>query len=67
MLKLAPRWWLYSVAFDVVAGVILLAAGLTIPGFIVLGLGLVGATSLAFYVVGRSEDVERDAFGNEQP
>jgi hypothetical protein len=59
MLKLAPRWWLFSVAFDLVAGVILLAAGWTIPGFIVLGLGAVAATSLAFYVVGRSEDIER--------
>ena len=60
MLRYAPRWWLYSVAFDVIVGVVLLAAGLTIPGFVLIGLGAVGATSLAFYAVGRSEDADRE-------
>jgi uncharacterized membrane protein YccC len=47
----------------VVAGIVLAAVGdgtVDVVGFAVGGLGLVLACGLAFYAVGRSEDLERE-------
>ena len=63
MRGLVPRSWLYATAALVVAGIVLLATTDGTPeiiGFALLGLGTVVATALAFYAVGRSEDVARD-------
>ncbi len=66
MLKLVDRTWITVAAAMVVAGIVLLivsgrkddAAG--IAGFALLGLGAILATGLAFYAVGRSEDIARE-------
>ena len=63
MAGLVPRSWIAAAVVTVVAGIALLAATdgtLEIAGFALLGLGLVAATALAFYAVGRSEDVARE-------
>ena len=63
MRGLVPRPWLYATAVLIVAGIVLLATTdgtLEIIGFALLGLGAVLGTALAFYAVGRSEDVARD-------
>ena len=63
MASLVPRPWIFATIALVVAGVVLLATQDGTPevvGFALLGLGLVLATALAFYAVGRSEDVARE-------
>ena len=64
MLSLVPRWALAVALALFVAGVVLFpltdtATGDTIA-FALVGLGGILLASLAFYVVGRSEDVERE-------
>jgi hypothetical protein len=60
MPALVPRPYLALAAGLVVAGAVLLAAGVELGGFVVLGLGALAAVALAFYAVGRSEDRERE-------
>ena len=67
MRELVPLPWVAGVAVLVVAGIVVLVLeddGVTgTVGFGLLGLGLVLATGLAFYAVGRSEDIERERRG----
>ena len=54
-----------AVAIAIVAGSVLLAVSnelstASVIGFVLLGAGGIGAMSLAFYAVGRSEDEERE-------
>jgi drug/metabolite transporter (DMT)-like permease len=63
MLKLVPRPWLVATLVLIVVGIVLLATTdgtAEVIGFACLGLGAVLGTALAFYAVGRSEDVARD-------
>ena len=63
MASLVPRPWLYATVALVVVGVVLLATQdgtVEVIGFASLGLGAVLGTALAFYAVGRSEDVARE-------
>ena len=60
MIAFVPRAPLAVSVALLVAGVVLLAVGATVPGFVALALGGVAAISLAFYAVGRSEDVDRE-------
>lgn len=60
---LVPRPWLIAAAVAIVAGIVLLVVAdgtLEVIGFGLLGLGAVVGTALAFYAVGRSEDVARE-------
>lgn len=63
MAGLVPRSWVYATLGLVVAGVVLLVLGdgtIEVIGFALLGLGAVLGTALAFYAVGRSEDIDRE-------
>ena len=63
MAALVPRPWIAATVALVVAGIVLLAATdgtAEVIGFACLGLGAVAGTALAFYAVGRSEDVARE-------
>lgn len=63
MAGLVPRSWVYATLALVVAGVVLLVLGdgtIEVVGFALLGLGAVLGTALAFYAVGRSEDIDRE-------
>ena len=65
MRELVSPIWVLAVAATIIAGIILLVAtdgdstGGVI-GFALLGLGAVVGTALAFYAVGRSEDIARE-------
>ena len=61
--ELAPRPWLVATVASIVVGIVLLAVfedTLDVIGFALLGLGAVSGTALAFYAVGRSEDIDRE-------
>jgi uncharacterized membrane protein YccC len=60
VLHLVPRPWAAVAAGLLVAGVILLVLGEEVAALFVGGLGALLAVALAFYAVGRSEDVERE-------
>ena len=65
MLELVPRPPAVASVAAVVAGIVLLAIGedfsaTEVAGFILLGLGGIGLVALAFYAVGRSEDLDRE-------
>ena len=65
MRELVSPIWVVAVAVLIVAGVILLVASggdgtAGVVGFGLLGLGAVVGTALAFYAVGRSEDIARE-------
>jgi hypothetical protein len=64
MLKLVPRWALAGALALLVAGLILFPLTDTTTGdtiaFALVGLGGILLASLAFYAVGRSEDLERE-------
>jgi hypothetical protein len=65
MRGLVPLSWVIATAALIVVGIVLLAATgadgtVGVIGFALLGLGAVLGTALAFYAVGRSEDIERE-------
>ncbi len=64
MLKLVPRWALAGALALLVAGLILFPLTDTTTGdtiaFALVGLGGILLASLAFYAVGRSEDLDRE-------
>ncbi len=64
MLKLVPRWALAAALALLVAGLILFPLTDSPEGdtvaFALVGLGGIALASLAFYAVGRSEDVDRE-------
>ena len=65
MRGLVPTPWIVATALLVVVGIVLLAASgadgtAGVIGFASLGLGAVVGTALAFYAVGRSEDIARE-------
>jgi hypothetical protein len=65
MRGLVPMPWVLATAALIVVGIVLLAATgadgtVGVIGFGLLGLGAVVGTALAFYAVGRSEDIERE-------
>ena len=58
------RLWSFSLVFLAVLGLLLILVGgdITIPiGIVLMGGAAVGAVSLGFYAVGRSEDRAREA------
>ena len=58
------RLWISSLVFIAVLGLLLILVGgdIVIPiGIVLMGGAAVGAVSLAFYAVGRSEDRAREA------
>ena len=59
MLRLVPRVPAAAAAALIVVGIVLAGLGQGIAAMAVGGLGAVIAVSLAFYAVGRSEDLER--------
>jgi drug/metabolite transporter (DMT)-like permease len=66
MRGLVPTPWVVATALLIVAGIVLLVASggddtAGVVGFGLLGLGAILGTALAFYAVGRSEDVERES------
>jgi hypothetical protein len=65
VLRLVPRPWAAVAAGLVVAGVVLLVIGADVAALFVGGLGAVLLVALAFYAVGRSEDVEREREGRQ--
>jgi hypothetical protein len=60
MLSLVPRPWLSIAAGLIAAGVGLGLLGEDVAALAVGGLGAILAVALAFYAVGRSEDLERE-------
>jgi hypothetical protein len=65
MLGLVPRPALIASVVATVAGIALIWIGddfsaLEIVGFVLLGLGAIALMALAFYAVGRSEDLDRE-------
>jgi hypothetical protein len=65
MLDLVPRPPAIASVVAIVAGIALITIGedfsaVEVIGIILLGLGGIGAMALAFYAVGRSEDLERE-------
>jgi hypothetical protein len=63
MAGFVPRPWIGATIVLIVVGIVLLATTdgtAEVIGFACLGLGVVVATALAFYAVGRSEDVARE-------
>jgi hypothetical protein len=66
VLRLVPRPWAAVAAGLVVAGVVLLVIGADVAALFVGGLGAVLLVALAFYAVGRSEDVEREREGPQR-
>jgi hypothetical protein len=69
MAGLVPRSWVIATVTVFVAGAVLLAISgadgtVGIIGFALFGLGAVVATALAFYAVGRSEDIDRESRPN---
>jgi hypothetical protein len=65
MRELVSPIWVLAVAALIIAGIILLVATggdgtAGVVGFGLLGLGAVVGTALAFYAVGRSEDIARE-------
>jgi hypothetical protein len=65
MRGLVPMPWILVAATLIIVGIVLLAAtgadgDLGVVGFALLGLGAVLGTALAFYAVGRSEDIDRE-------
>ena len=65
MRELVSPIWVIAVAAFIVTGVVLLVASggdgtAGVVGFGLLGLGAVVGTALAFYAVGRSEDIARE-------
>ena len=58
------RLWSFSLVFIALLGLLLILVGgdITIPiGIVLMGGAAVGAVSLGFYAVGRSEDRAREA------
>jgi uncharacterized membrane protein len=64
MLRLVPPVPAVIALGFVVAGIVLLALGENVGAFAILGVGAVLIVGLAFYAVGRSEDVERERTGS---
>jgi hypothetical protein len=65
MLSLVPRPPLIASVVAIVIGIVLTVAGddfsaVEVIGFVLLGLGAIGLVALAFYAVGRSEDLDRE-------
>ena len=60
MLALVPKPWLSIALGLVAAGIGLLLLGEDVAALAVGGLGAIILVALAFYAVGRSEDVERE-------
>jgi uncharacterized membrane protein YccC len=60
VLGLVPRPWAALAVALLLAGLLLLVFGEDLGALLAGGLGAVLAVALAFYVVGRSEDVERE-------
>lgn len=63
MAGLVPRPWVTAAVAAILVGIVLLVVAdgtLEVIGFGLLGLGAVVGTALAFYAVGRSEDVARE-------
>ncbi|HEX2088273.1 MAG TPA: hypothetical protein VHF89_21485 [Solirubrobacteraceae bacterium] len=63
MRELVPRPWLIAGVVLLVAGVVVAAIGdgkVDVVGFGLGGAGVVLLVGLAFYAVGRSEDVDRE-------
>ncbi len=64
MRGLVPAWSVVACVVLIVAGMVLILVSASdtadLAGFVVFGLGAVGGTGLAFYAVGRSEDIERE-------
>ena len=60
MLAHVPRHYAALAIGLIVAGIILLALGEEVGALAIGGLGAVLAVTLAFYAVGRSEDVDRE-------
>ena len=63
MARLVPRPWLVAGVVLLVAGVVIAAVGdgkTDVVGFGVGGAGAILLVGLAFYAVGRSEDLDRE-------
>jgi membrane-bound ClpP family serine protease len=60
MRALIPRPYVAAGVGLLVAGAVLLALGAEVASLFVGGLGAIVLVGVAFYVVGRSEDVERE-------
>ena len=63
MAGLVPRPWVIAAVVAILVGIVLLVVAdgtLEVIGFGLLGLGAVVGTALAFYAVGRGEDVARE-------
>ena len=60
MLAQVPRHYAALAIGLIVAGIVLLALGEEVGALAVGGVGAVIAVALAFYAVGRSEDVDRE-------
>ena len=65
MRDLIPRPATIASVVAIVAGIVLISIGddfsaVEVAGIILLGLGGIALMAIAFYVVGRSEDVERE-------
>ena len=65
MLDLVPRPAAIASVVAIVAGVVLIAIGedfstVEVVGIILLGLGAIALMAIAFWVVGRSEDLDRE-------
>jgi uncharacterized membrane protein YccC len=61
--RLVPRWAAILAAALVLAGIVLGGVGdgaVDVAGFAAGGLGLVVGIAVAFYAVGRSEDLDRE-------
>jgi FtsH-binding integral membrane protein len=63
MLRLVPRPYAAAALGLIVAGLVLLAFGEELGALAVTGLGCVLMVGLAFYAVGRSEDLDRERQG----
>jgi hypothetical protein len=60
MIRLVPSPAAAVTIVLVVVGIVLLAVGQETAAVAVFGLGVVFAVALAFYAVGRSEDIDRE-------
>jgi membrane protease YdiL (CAAX protease family) len=59
MLKLVPRGWAAVASGLIFASIVLLALEENVGAFATFGLGAVILVGLAFFAVGRSEDLDR--------
>jgi membrane-bound ClpP family serine protease len=60
MLKLVPRGWAAVATALILASIVLLALEQNLGAFATFGLGMVLLVGLAFFAVGRSEDIDRE-------